>query len=68
MIRILVVDDHSVVRKGIMQIVEDCAGMEVTGEAVNGEGALDLVHSTPSTSRYSTSRCPAGAAWTCCGS
>jgi len=45
MIRILVADDHSVVRKGIMQIVEDCPGMEVTGEAATGEAALELVRS-----------------------
>jgi DNA-binding NarL/FixJ family response regulator len=42
-IRILVADDHSVVRKGIMQIVADSPGMEVTGEAATGQEVLDLV-------------------------
>ena len=45
MIRILVADDHSVVRKGIMQIVADCPDMEVDGEAATGDEALELVRS-----------------------
>ena len=36
MIRVLVVDDHGVVRKGIMQIVSDYPDMEVGGEARGG--------------------------------
>ena len=43
MIRILVVDDHVVVRKGIAQIVDEIPGMAVTAEASNGEEALGLV-------------------------
>jgi DNA-binding NarL/FixJ family response regulator len=46
-IRILVADDHSVVRKGLMQIVADDPGMEVTGEAATGQEALELVRSRP---------------------
>ena len=45
MIRILVADDHSVVRKGLVQIVGDSPGMEVIGEATNGQEALELVRS-----------------------
>jgi two-component system, NarL family, invasion response regulator UvrY len=44
-IRILVADDHSVVRKGLMQIVADSPGMQVIGEAATGQEALDLVRS-----------------------
>jgi two-component system, NarL family, invasion response regulator UvrY len=44
-IRILVADDHSVVRKGIKQIVADSPGMEVVGEAATGQEALELVRS-----------------------
>jgi DNA-binding NarL/FixJ family response regulator len=44
-IRILVADDHSVVRKGIMQIVADSPGMEVVGEASTGQETLDLARS-----------------------
>jgi DNA-binding NarL/FixJ family response regulator len=47
MIRILVADDHGVVRKGIMQIVADSPGMEVSGEAATGQEALELVRSRP---------------------
>jgi two-component system invasion response regulator UvrY len=42
-IRVLVADDHGIVRKGLKQIVEEGGGMEVTGEAENGEEALSLV-------------------------
>jgi two-component system invasion response regulator UvrY len=44
-IRILVADDHSVVREGIKQIVADNPGMEVKGEAATGEEALELARS-----------------------
>lgn len=43
MIRILVADDHGVVREGLKQIVADCPGMEVSGEAATGQEVLDLV-------------------------
>jgi two-component system, NarL family, invasion response regulator UvrY len=36
MLRILVTDDHPVVRQGIMRIIEDTPDMKVTGEAENG--------------------------------
>jgi two-component system invasion response regulator UvrY len=44
-IRILVADDHGVVRKGIKQIVADSPGMEVTGEASTGQEALEMARS-----------------------
>lgn len=47
MIRILVADDHGVVRKGLTQIVADSPGMEVTGEAATSQEALELVRSKP---------------------
>jgi len=47
MIRILVADDHSVVRQGIKQIVADDPGMEVVAEAATGQEAVDLVLATP---------------------
>jgi DNA-binding NarL/FixJ family response regulator len=46
-IRILVADDHSVVREGIKQIVADSPGIEVAGEAATGQEALELVRSKP---------------------
>jgi len=42
MIRILVVDDHPIVRAGIVGLLETEADFEVVGEAVSGEEALAL--------------------------
>lgn len=42
-IRLLIVDDHLVVRKGTREILEDEADMEVVGEAANGEEAIEQV-------------------------
>lgn len=39
-IRILIVDDHHVVRMGLMTIINDQSGMEVVGEAGNATEAL----------------------------
>lgn len=40
--RILLVDDHSLVRDGIKSLLSDQAGLEVIGEAANGEEAIKL--------------------------
>ena len=40
-IRILIVDDHSVVRDGIRSVISLQRDMQVIGEAVNGQEALD---------------------------
>ncbi|MBN1189979.1 MAG: response regulator transcription factor [Dehalococcoidales bacterium] len=42
-IKIIIADDHAVVRKGTRQILEQEADLEVVGEAANGEEALELV-------------------------
>ncbi len=39
-IRVLLVDDHSLVRKGFRRILEDDADIEVVGEAANGLDAV----------------------------
>jgi DNA-binding NarL/FixJ family response regulator len=41
--RVLVVDDHPVVRRGIRAVLETQPGIQVWGEASNGAEALDLV-------------------------
>jgi len=41
MIKILVADDHAVVRNGLKQIVSDTSDMVVAGEASNGQEALN---------------------------
>jgi DNA-binding NarL/FixJ family response regulator len=43
-IKIIIADDHTVVRKGTRQILEQEADLDVIGEAVNGEEALKLVN------------------------
>ena len=40
MIRVLMGDDHAVVRKGLRQIIEEAGGMQVVAEAVNGDDVL----------------------------
>ena len=44
-IRVLVVDDHAVVREGIRHVLAGEPGFEVVGEAANGEQALALARS-----------------------
>lgn len=41
-IRILVADDHSVVREGLVSLIKRKADMAVVGEASNGREAVDL--------------------------
>ena len=43
LIKILIVDDHDLVRHGIKKLLEDVKGVKVIGEAVSGEQALDEV-------------------------
>lgn len=42
MIRILVVDDHAIVREGLKQILSGIPDMRVAGEAANGAEALEI--------------------------
>lgn len=42
-IRILLVDDHAVVREGIRALLEDFDEMAVVGEASNGDQALEIL-------------------------
>src|SRR5690349_6566924 len=41
-IRVLVIDDHAVVRAGIRMLLESAADLEVIGEGQNGQEALAL--------------------------
>src|ERR1700744_846411 len=41
-LRILVVDDHPLLREGIVSLVEKQADMQIVAEASNGEEALQL--------------------------
>jgi DNA-binding NarL/FixJ family response regulator len=40
-LRILVADDHEVVRKGLCALLQDQPGWEVCGDAVDGREALE---------------------------
>lgn len=43
MIRVLLADDHNIVRAGVREILSDTADIEVAGEAVNGHEVMALV-------------------------
>jgi DNA-binding NarL/FixJ family response regulator len=45
-IRILLVDDHAVVRRGLEQLLEGVDGIEVVGTAADGAAAVDAVRRT----------------------
>jgi two-component system, NarL family, invasion response regulator UvrY len=45
LIKVLIVDDHALVRMGIRRLLEDMSDMEVVGDAGSGEQALSLVKS-----------------------
>lgn len=46
MTRIMLVDDHDLVRNGIKRLLADTPDMEVVGEAPNGEAALAAARAT----------------------
>ncbi len=46
MIRVLLADDHDIVRAGLRRLVEDCGDMEVVAEAADGQEAIRRVQET----------------------
>lgn len=46
LIRILLIDDHAIVREGVRALCDDEPGMQVVGEAANGDEALALLART----------------------
>lgn len=42
-VRVILADDHAVVRKGIREFLEEDAGIRVVGEASDGEQAIELI-------------------------
>lgn len=46
MIRVLIVDDHRLVRIGLTRMLADARGIVIVGEADSGERALELVRET----------------------
>ncbi|BAJ32446.1 MULTISPECIES: response regulator transcription factor [Kitasatospora] len=51
MIRVLVVDDHPVVRRGLRALVEDLPDVTAVGEAADGAAALALLAELPADRR-----------------
>ena len=41
--RVVIADDHTIVREGLRRILEGQEGIEVTGEAVNGHEVMERV-------------------------
>ena len=46
-IRILLVDDHAMVRRGMRDFLDLHDDLEVVGEAADGQAAVELVPATP---------------------
>jgi len=46
MIKVLLADDHSIVRAGLRRIVEESGDMQVIAEAADGRKAIEQVHKT----------------------
>ncbi|MBW2412512.1 MAG: response regulator transcription factor, partial [Deltaproteobacteria bacterium] len=46
MIKVLLADDHSIVRAGLRRIVEESGEMQVVAEASDGREAIRLVNAT----------------------
>src|SRR5919206_4693876 len=42
-VRVLLVDDHAIVRRGVQAYIDTLPGLEVVGEAADGRQALDLL-------------------------
>lgn len=47
MIRVLIADDHSILRRGLAQIIAETADMRVCGEAENGAQAVKFAREHP---------------------
>lgn len=47
MLRVLVVDDHAVVREGLKRIIDEAPGMQVVAEAAHAPQALARLSDTP---------------------
>lgn len=47
MVRVVIVDDHAILRRGLRQIIDESDALEVAGEAENSAQAMQLLRKTP---------------------
>jgi DNA-binding NarL/FixJ family response regulator len=47
MIRVMIADDHALVRDGVRRILDQDAAIQVVGEATDGKSLLDALRGTP---------------------
>lgn len=47
MIKVIVVDDHHLVRQGIKALISQAPDMQIIGEAEDGQAALELIERSP---------------------
>jgi len=47
MVRVIIVDDHAILRRGLAQIINESETLKIAGEAENSAEALKLLRKTP---------------------
>ena len=47
MIRVVIADDHPLLREGLRRILEFEEGIQVVAEVGDGQGAINIARSTP---------------------
>jgi DNA-binding NarL/FixJ family response regulator len=47
MLKVLIADDHAIVRKGLREILREASEATTVGEASNGQEALDKINTEP---------------------
>jgi len=47
MIKVMLADDHDLVRTGLRRLLDDIEGIQVVGEVTSGEQAIDMVRQMP---------------------
>jgi len=62
-IRVLVAEDHTIVREGIKQLIGMARDLEVAGEACNGEQLIEVLRRSLATWYCWISPCPASTVW-----
>ena len=66
MIRVIIIDDHPVVRRGLKQIIAAEQDMQVVGEAENAREAIRVIHYPAACGWEVYSACRFGENCICC--